>query len=372
MKQKGKNFSVNRERLMKTFMELARIPSPSWKENGVINYLIRRFQKLDIDFEKYQCGESFNILARMEGNVERESILLSAHMDTVTPCEGVMPVVSKSRITSDGKTILGADDKAAIASFLEGMQTIRERKIDHGPVEFLFSCAEETGLYGMKGFDTTLLRSRLAFVFDSDGDIGRIILEAPFHVTYEVTVTGKAVHAGLEPEKGISAIRILSNIISKLPHGRIDRSSTVNVGIISGGKATNIVAERAFCKLEARSLSKGKLSDIETRIKTVIRNECARGGARFSLCRNMEYAGFTIGRSQRIVKLAVGALKKIGLAPVYVSSGGGSDTNILNRAGIRAVNLSIGMRNPHSRNEYILIRDLVNGARMVLALIDSV
>ncbi len=365
-------YEVNRKRLINRFVDLVKISSPSWEEEGVINYLTELLSAQNIKYKKYKCGESYNLLARLKGDKSKKPILFSCHMDTVVPCENVKAVVTDSRISSDGSTILGADDKAAIAAFLETICILNENKISHGPIEFLFSCVEEVGLYGIKGFNLSALEAKYAFVFDSEGRIGRVILKAPFHVTMDVAIRGKAAHAGIEPEKGISAIRVSSEIISKIPHGRIDDETTVNVGVISGGRATNIVAEDAYFKLEVRSISNKKMRSVESEIVNIIRSVSKENNAKSTINRNLEYSGFSISRNEKIVKIIDDAIRKIKLSPAYEASGGGSDTNIINKAGIKALNLSIGMRNVHSKKEYIPIKDLISGTRLVLSIIDSV
>jgi len=365
-------YNINRERLINTFTDLVRLSSPSWEEEEVILYLTKKLKQLNVKFNKYKCGESHNVLAKLRGNSGKRPILLSCHMDTVVPCDNVKPVVTSSKISSDGTSILGADDKAAMAAFLEAVQVLKDEKMEHGTVEILFTCAEEVGLYGIKGFDTSLLESEHAFVFDSDGEIGKVIIEAPYHSTLDISIKGKAAHAGMEPEKGLNAILVISEIITKIPHGRIDEETTVNVGVISGGKATNIVAENATCKLEVRSLSHRKLLKMEKKIKDIIVDVANEQGARARLSRNLEYSGFSIKQDQEIVHIVDRAIRKINLKPKYLSSGGGSDTNILNENGIKAINLSVGMRNVHTKKECIMIKDLVNGAKLALSIIDSV
>lgn len=364
-------YSINKERLIRRFLDLVKIPSPSWKEEAVIDYLIKELDRLKVGYEKYKCGESWNLLARMDGTKRGRPVLFSCHTDTVVPCENVNPVVTPSRISSDGTTILGSDDKAGVACFLEAVECLRESGAPHGPIEFLFSCAEELGLYGIKGFDLSMLRARHGFVFDTGGDIGRIILRAPYHISLDIDIRGRAAHAGMEPEKGVSAIRVLAEILGRIPHGRIDRETTANAGTIAGGKATNIVAEHASCKMEARSLDRKKLASLEAKIRKIIKETAARHGAKATVRRNLEYTGFSIRKDEEIVGIVKQALARVKIRPVFEVSGGGSDTNVINRHGIKAINLSIGMRNVHTKKEYILVKDLVNGARFILALVDS-
>ncbi|TAL33923.1 MAG: M20/M25/M40 family metallo-hydrolase [Spirochaetes bacterium] len=364
---------IDRQRLIGTFLDLVKIPSPSWKERAIIEYITRVLRDLEIPYELFPCGESHNLLARMGATVPgTRGIALSCHMDTVVPCDRVQPVVTPQRISSDGSTVLGSDDKAAVAALLETMRVLQERKLPHGPVEFLFSCAEELGLYGIKGFNLAHLDSKFAFVLDSGGRVGRIILEAPYQSTIEVFIKGKAAHAGMEPEKGVSAIRVLSGILSSIPHGRIDKQTTANIGLISGGKATNIVAQEAWAKIEVRSIDRKKLASIESKIYATVKDKARAAGAKARLERRLEYSGFSLDKSSAVVRMAEKAVKSIGCKPAFESSGGGSDTNIINKAGIKAVNLSVGMMNVHTTNEYIMIRDLVGAGRLALALVAGV
>ncbi len=365
-------YRINRKRLVKTFSELVRIPSPSWRENGIIEYIINSVKNLPVVAKKYSCGESHNLLLTVGGEKKRRPVLFSAHMDTVTPCENIKPVVDDKKISSDGTTILGSDDKAAIAIFLEGLRVIAETGMRHGPIEMLFSCAEEVGLCGIKCFDMSILKSRCAFVFDSDGRIGKIVLRAPYHSTMKITAVGKAAHAGMEPEKGINAIKVLSEIITRLPSGRIDFETTLNVGTITGGRATNIVAEEAACVLEVRSINKKKLLLNEAIVRQTARDIAAQSGARCTVTRNLEYSGFSIRENDPIVRIAANAMRRVGIAHQFEVSGGGSDTNVFNRAGIKAVNVSAGMQRVHTAQEFILIKDLMDGANLLLSIVHAV
>jgi len=364
-------YKINKDRLIKTFTELAEIPSPSWKEEKILKYLSKRFKKLGGEIIISPCGVSSNLLVKFPGRNEGKSISFSAHMDTVQPCEKITPVVGKAKIKSDGTSVLGADDKSALAMFIEAMEHIKSHKMNHGPLEFLITCAEEVGLEGIKGFDTSLLDSKFAFVFDSGGDIGKIVHKAPYHSNMKISIKGRASHAGIAPEKGINAIRVLSYIITKIPSGRIDEETTSNVGIISGGRALNIVAEEAECRLEVRSIDKKKMLNVEKQIKETVKEVCLKEGVKSKIERKLEYNGFSIPENSSISQMAVKAMEKIGIKPEFIAMGGGSDTNILNRGAMKAVNLSCGMENIHSTGEYIKIKELIKGTELVLALIEN-
>lgn len=364
---------INQQRLISTFTDLASISSPSWHEHDLIDYIEKRLSKLNIQMKKIPCGESFIVLAELKGDESRPPILLSGHMDTVNPCTDVKPIVGEKKITSDGTTVLGSDDKSAIAQFLEAFEVIAENGIQHGPVEMLLSCAEEVGLCGAKAFDTSQLKSKIGFVFDGSGSVGEMTVKAPYQYTMELHITGKAAHAGMEPEKGISAIAALAEIITKIPNGRVDEETTINVGIISGGSVTNIVAPEAYCKLEMRSISRSKIKALETEVKATAREVAKSFKAKIKIDREEEYPGFMLKETEPVVALADRAMRAAKITPRPAASGGGSDTNIYNRpgSGLRMINLSSGMQNVHTTSEYIKISDLVKGARLVLALIDE-
>jgi len=366
-------YTVNSDRIIQTFVELARIPSPSWQEKEVMEYIIKRFDKLGGKCIPVKCGESHNLLIKIQGNTECAPLLLSGHMDTVVPCEGVNPVITKSKITSDGTTVLGSDDKAAITMFIEAFEYIKAHNISHGPVEILLSCAEELGLKGIKQFDLTLLNAKYGFVFDSSDDIGQIIIKAPYHSNMEISIKGKASHAGMAPENGINAINVLSEIITRIPSGRIDEETTLNVGIISGGRATNIVAEEAACSLEVRSIEKSKMLKIEKDVKSAVKETCSKYKAGYKINRSLEYEGFRISPDEKIARICSEAMERIKIKPLMVAMGGGSDTNIINKkSGLRAINLSCGMRKIHSTEEYVKISDLEKGTKLVLSIIETV
>lgn len=363
---------INKERLYNTFRELAEISSPSWKEDAVIRYLERHAKEQGYSFQKIPCGESFNVVIRVDARTDgKKNLLFSGHTDTVTPCDNITVIENESKFTSDGTTILGADDKAALAATLEAVHCIRESGAPHGQIEMLFTCAEEVGLQGMKGMDMSVVSPDYSFVLDSGGPVGAVCVKAPFHAVMNIQVTGKAAHAGMEPEKGVSAIETAATMIHSLEFGRIDEETTANVGTIQGGKATNIVAQDTSFNCEVRSLDKKKLIATEKSIKETLRRVAKEKGAKVKIDRHLEYAGYTIKQNSPIMKLFYRACEAVKLTPRYEASGGGSDTNILNAAKHQAINLSCGMAKVHTTSEYIKKSDLVKTARLVCSLIDN-
>ncbi|MBN2436792.1 MAG: M20/M25/M40 family metallo-hydrolase [Spirochaetes bacterium] len=365
-------YQVNEKRLYKIFKDLASISSPSMKEEKVIDYLEEFSQKHGLSFTAYPCGKSRNVMMKLKAtDVSKKSVLFSAHTDTVTPCENIKVIENETRFTSDGTTVLGGDDKAGIAAVLEAVLYISENKIPHGDLELLFTCAEEIGLVGMKAMNLKNIKSKLCYVLDSGGPIGTAAIQAPYHLFVGTEIKGKAAHAGMEPENGISAITALAGIISKLPSGRIDAETTTNIGTVSGGKATNIVAADASFALEIRSLSQKKMKALESKIIQTIKNEALKHRVKVKIERNLEYSGFCVKMDSPVIEHFEKACASIKIKPRYEASGGGSDTNVLQSAGLEAVNLSAGMSKVHTTSEYIKKSDLVKLSRLVTALIDK-
>ncbi len=364
-------YNLNEKRLIKTFTELAHIASPSWNEKGVIDYIIKKLKKINISVKKIKCASSYNLYIDLKNNKYSTPLLFAAHMDTVTPCEKIKVIEKSDRLCSDGTTILGADDKAGVAAIIEMIYFIKENKLSHHSLEIIFSCAEEVGLCGIKNFNFSKLKAKSGIVVDGDGPIGTATLQAPYHTTFHIEITGKAAHAGVEPEKGISAITVLAEIINSFPKGRLDKETTLNVGIISGGKANNIVAEKAALDMEARSLNNIKLKRLEQKVITIAREKAKKHKTKIKIDKQREYNGYLIKKSDPLIKLFEKAASHINLKPIYEASGGGSDTNIINANKIKALNISIGMTNVHTTKEYLKKKDLIAGTKLLIALAEN-
>lgn len=360
--------------IMEYFFQLVRINSPSGQERELAKKLVKDLH--DMGFTVYEddagkmCGGSTgNIIARLEGSREVAPVLFAAHMDTVAKTGDIEPVVDDGKIISRGDTILSADDKAGICAIIQGIKEgIREGK-RHGDIEIVFTICEEGGLKGSKSLDVSLLKAKEGFALDSSGEVGKIVTRAPAQNKLDIEITGKAAHAGIEPEKGISAIQLGAEAVYKMKLGRIDEETTANIGVIRGGEATNIVTEKLEMQGEVRSLSMEKLKGSTRLILQIIEKTAERHRGK-AVCKvTPSYPAYSLDDSSGPVKRAEKAVKNIGLTPLKASSGGGSDANILNGKGIPTVNLGAGFYNAHSADEYISVQDLVNLCRLVKALL---
>ncbi len=352
-----------------TFLDLVKISSLSLREKRVAEYAAECLKSLGLKVTVDSAGDSIggesgNIIAYLPANQDRGiPILLNAHMDTVNPGEGIVPIIEVNSIKSNGDTILGADDKAGMSVIIEVLRSIREDNLKHGDIEVIFTVAEEIGLLGSKNLDLSKLKARYAFVFDGEGDTGRIVTRAPSQNSIKAKFIGKAAHAGLNPEEGVNAIVAASDAISAMNLGRIDSETTANVGVIKGGIAPNIVPPDAYFEGEARSLSEEKLKRQTEHMEKCLKDSSLKAGTQVEIEISRVYSSFNLKSSDKVLKIAVEAAKRLNIETEFVSSGGGSDTNIFNESGIPAVNLSLGYRNVHTTDEHIQISDLTKAAK---------
>ncbi len=369
---------VNEKRLVECFMELVRIDSVSREERDLADFLIEKLEDLGLEVIVDQAGEKIkantgNIIAKLKGSIKKTtSIMFAAHMDTVVPGKNINPLLKGGKIVSTGKTILGADDKAGIAALLEALHLIKKNNIPCGDIEIVFSICEEVGLLGAKNLDISHLNSQMGFVLDTGGQVGQIITTAPSQNSLEFIIYGKSAHAGANPEEGINAIQVAGVALSRMKLGRIDEETTANIGIISGGRATNIVPDEVRLKGEVRSRNEKKLEKYTEQLKKITEDTAREFKAKAEVKINRCYYCYNLSPHDQVVKTAVKAAKDIGLKPLLLPSGGGSDANIFNKKGIPSVVLAVGMEKVHTTEEYILVEELKNTTEHILSIIKTV
>jgi len=367
------NDLINKKRLIDLFIELASIKSPSGNEKEIVTYASKILEDLGLDVNIDDSGKKYgsnsgNITAYYKGSLKngRLPIFLGAHLDTVRVDGDIEPVIEKGIISNKNDYILGGDDKVAVAAILETLRVIVENNIASGDIYIVFTISEEIGIIGAKYVDMGRVRAKYGFIFDAHGDVGTIYTQAPYQNSIDAEFTGKAAHAGIEPEKGIDSIKAAALAVSNIKTGRIDDETTSNIGKITGGQARNIVPEKTKMLLEARSLDPGKLKKITDSMIGLLKEAAKEIGTRLDYKLIREYDGFNIDRGEIPLKAALSALKNIGIKPAVASSGGGSDINVFNSKGKRAVNLSSGMENVHTSSEYVKTTQLVKLAELIM------
>jgi tripeptide aminopeptidase len=375
--------TINQERLASVFTTLCEIDSPSKQEGRVAAYLKTIFTEMGAEvFEDdsasrtgSDCGNLF--MRFPDGGLDKEPVFFNCHMDTVIPATGVKVRREGEVFTSAGDTVLGSDDKAGIAALIEVMQTLQENNIPYGPVEYIYTTCEEVGLLGVKALDPSNIRAKIGYALDSSG-INRVIVGAPAANRIIAEIKGLAAHAGLNPEKGISAIHLAAKAIARLDLGKLDSESTANIGLIEGGTATNIIPESAVVKGEVRSHNLDKLEAYIKKIKNIFQEEVdnwsdtantADGKPSLDFRVIEDYPVMKLDRNSGVIKRVEAAASTLGTELAYVIAGGGSDANIFNKYSLQCAILSTGMDRVHSTHETIKLSDMVLTADLIMAIL---
>lgn len=359
---------IHQERLLNTFIELAQIDSPSGDEQAIAEQIAAKFRALGAET---RIDSLYNVIAKLPGKGVKpgtKPLFLNAHMDNVAPARGIKPIVAGERIVTDGTTVLGADDLAGVAAILEGVQSLIEDERKRLPLEIAITTQEEVGLVGAKGLDLSAFSAKEGVVLDGHGPVGAITLASPTHNLIEIAITGRAAHSGLNPEAGISAIKVAADAIARLKLGKLDHETTTNIGIIRGGTARNIVPEKVEIAGEARSRNMRKLERATRQFQQAFEKAARQAGAQVDFRVTRAYNQYRFSRHDRTVQRVLKALKRIGRKPRFEMSMGGSDANIWNAKGIRCVVVSVGYEEIHTTREYIPIPELVKAAELVEAL----
>ncbi len=378
-----KKLLPNTDRLLRTFLDLVQIDSPSKEEAEVAEYLVKILKPLGVDVWQDDAGRKIsgncgNLHVRMKGSLPNvPAILFSAHLDTVMPGKGVKPHVENGMVHSDGTTVLGADDKSGVAAIVEVLRFVYEQKPACGPIEVIFDVAEEVGLLGAREVDFASLKAKCAFVLDNE-ELDRIVVRSPYANQMTFEIYGVAAHAGMAPERGVSAIEVACKAISRMRLGRLDPESTANVGTIEGGRATNIVADQVTIHAETRSHSEAFLEnqtshmqdcfrDVLPEFRKKVDGKIIEPTFRATVLR--EFNAMNIVPDTLPYRLAFAAGSELGLPMEPQSIGGGTNANIYNASGLPAVVIGTGMKNEHTTTEHIAVADMEMCCRFCLEIL---
>jgi tripeptide aminopeptidase len=347
------------ERMVEQFLEMVRIDSESGDEERMMQYLMEAVPAAGGQARRDDYG---NLVARWEprGCEGKDPLLLSCHADTVKPGVGIEPVVEDGVVRSRGETILGADDKAGIAEALEAIRVAAVRP----PLEFAVSRQEEVGLLGVKNLDFSLLSAKRGFLLDND-TLETIVIGGPSYFVIDVTVKGRSAHAGMEPEKGVSAIVAAARAISALRLGRLDHETTANVGVIEGGLIRNGVPERCKFLAECRSADHEKASELNREMLETIHMEAEKAGAGVDIFSDNLCRAVSIPEDAWTVQIAKKALAKIGVEAEAVFITGFTDASIYNNEGIEMAVVGIGAVGEHTAEEHIAVADMERAVVMI-------
>ncbi len=362
---------IDRERLISEFTELVEIDSPSFGERKIADVLKSKLESLGFSviednagsFYKSDCG---NLYGYLQGEIPGDPILFSGHMDTVGPALGKKAILhSDGRITSAGNTVLGADDIAGLVSILEAIRSLVEDRTPHRSIEVLFPIAEEVYAKGSNVFNYSVLKSKEAYVLDLDGKVGRAAYTAPSILSFKAVIHGRASHAGFSPEKGIHSIAITSKAINQMKLGRVDSDTTVNIGTISGGVATNIIPESCVVEGEIRSFHHDKALVCLKEVKSLFLQEAEQAGATLVWEESINCIAYETKLDSAVAERYREACRLAGVKAEFIKTFGGSDHNVFATKGIEGLVISNAMNSVHSCNEYTEVEELIRSTQIV-------
>lgn len=350
-------------RILDTFIDLVRISSPTGRERRVAEYAAAALSEAGCsvrydDTMGVTGADVGNLIARLPGTSAGPVLAFSAHMDCVQPCENVLPVVEDGVVRASSDTVLGGDDKVGVAAIIEAVRRLAASDEPHPEILVLLTVSEEQGLIGAKALSARDAEADFCLVLDADGPVGGIVTSAPTHYTFTAMFRGKAAHAGVEPEKGLSAIAMASEAITRMTLGRLDEHTTANIGVISGGNATNVVAPSCMVTGECRSLDAARVEEVRESMQAAMDAAVAEAGGTVEVNWKLEYRGFEVPADAEAVRLVEEACEALGLASRRFATGGGSDGNVLSALGLPTLVLSSGMSKVHSTEEELEVVQL--------------
>lgn len=360
----------NSSRLIEIFLKLIKINALSQNEKPLADYIKSFLTNLGYnvfeDDAKLKTGSNTGNLICQVGN-GGDFVLLS-HMDTARPTSEVKPIITEDKIMSSGDTVLGVDNRAGVSVLLYTLERIVREKISVKDFTVAFTTCEETTLFGSQnlGVNGSIKRG---FIFDSGYRPGNFIYSACGAIGFKINILGKASHSGIAPEKGINALQIAAKAISKLPLGRIDEETTMNIGLLQSGSAVNVIPEHAVLEGEVRSFNLNKAENYFNLLKSIFQQEVDSASAKMEINYFWDFLPYTISQDSQVYVELVNALEAVGLTPTPKMSLGGSDANSLNARGIQSINLGIGAQNPHGNDEFIYIEDLIKSAEIAFELV---
>ncbi|MBX3112684.1 MAG: M20/M25/M40 family metallo-hydrolase [Fimbriimonadaceae bacterium] len=366
---------VNQERLLALFRELVLLDAPSLHERASVDRVKEILAEMGLDPVEDDAGAAIggdagNVVAVLKGNKPgAPRVFLSAHFDTVEPTKGLVLVEKDGVISSDGTTILGADDKGGMAPAIEAVRMLQESGVEHGDVVLLFSVAEEVGLRGAAHLKIQDLGLDFGYVLDTGPPVGTFVTRTATHDKLDVTILGKPAHSGKDPEKGINAIQVLADAVAPMRLGRIGPETTANFGIVEGGTAVNVVCPSVRLRGEARSTDVAELDRQIDHMLQCLEAAARKWGAELKVVHDRHYDAYLVPEDSTVVQVAQRASRNLGFDPALRTTLGGSDANAYNAKGVPCIVLGTGMDKIHTHEEYIRVQDLVDTARLAYELV---
>ena len=369
-----RKWTINQERLVREFCELVGVDCESFHEEAMVKVLVHKLSELGIEAYVDDAGARYgsaagNVYACVKGELYGEPLLFSSHMDTVAPVIGKRAIRHEDgTITSAGETVLGSDDAAGISAILEAVRALKEQGIPHRDLELVFPMAEEAYVRGSSVFDYTRLKAREAYVLDLSGAVGRASLKEPTLISLRAELSGKAAHAGFAPEEGVKAIVMAAAALTKIKQGRLDAQTTLNIGTIHGGTATNIVPEKVSLEGEIRSYDHARALEVLDEVLEIFDVTALAYGGTSRLTSQIHLKAYQIEPDEPVVQRFLRVCRKLGIDGKLTETFGGSDNNSFVQNGIRGIVLACAMNQVHTTEEYTSVEELTRSAEIVAGL----
>jgi len=373
--------SVDTQRLVHEFVRLTSFDAPSFQEREISAYVKEKLQSLGLQVEEDNARQKLleedpsrektgsNLYAYLKGDLPGAPILFSAHLDTVSPGMGKKAILQEDgRITSDGTTVLGADDVSGLASILEALTVIREEGLSHPDLEILITVAEEPYCSGSRFVEYDRLKAKEGYVLDLDGPVGTAATAAPSILSLKADIRGKAAHAGFSPEKGINALSIAADALANIRTGRVAEDLTVNFGTIRGGSGRNVVPEEILLEGEIRCLDHEKALCEADLIRKIFEKAAKKYGGSVQLHVEEHIRSYGLREEKSVVQRFLKAVQEVlpERKAQCITTYGGSDANRLNANGIDTIVLACAMENCHGTDEYTTVPELTRAAQVTL------
>ncbi len=365
---------VNEARVIDLFKTLVKINAPARQERECVDYVKNLLAEMGLNPHEDDAGAAIggnagNVIATLPGNGhDGPHIFFSAHFDTVEPTAGLTIIEDDDIIKTDGTTILGADDKAGMVAAIEAVRMLQESGAKHGPVSLLFCVAEEVGLLGAANLKINDLGLDYGYILDTGPPVGSFVNRTATHDRLEVVIRGRPAHSGKDPEKGISAIQVAAEAISRMRLGRIDPETTANLGMIEGGSAVNVVPAYVRIRGEARSTDEATLNAQIEHMKECFENATKKFGAQVEIEHSRHYSSYVVPEDHRCVQDALRASRACGFDPTLRTTLGGSDANMFNAAGVPCIVVATGMDKIHTHEEQVSRRSIVENSQLAYTL----
>lgn len=373
---------MNKERLLDTFLDLVKIYSPSRNEINAMKYVVERLEKLGVKYILHDHSSEYGgntpvIIAKLEKNSDDESlkpISLSAHIDVVEPSKDLYVYVEDGLVKTRTATTLGGDDKGGVAIILETFESLVESNLPHSDVFAVITPSEEVGLLGAKSIKweeipQDFMPSKDMLVLDNGGGCDTVAVEGPCMYKINVHYEGLSSHAGIEPEKGRSAIVAMSNAISKMKIGRINDHTTSNIGSIVSEFPTNVVPKDCKIRMEVRCLNEDEAKENVDNYVNIFEETAKDFEVKCDINIEYDYPPLKQIDGNILLNRVLDAYKKVGVKSRPIKIGGGCDGNIYLKNGFNSVILGVGMYKIHTIEEYLVIADMEKTLEAVLEFI---